>query len=200
MVRACVILKAGKLLLGAVSIGLCLSTQSLAQIHASMSVFNHAIALPGPAILSSAHLGADMGLTFYYKERSKHERFLHTQLGVYYQRLIHTGVQLYGEYHYRYRLARQLGIDGAVGLGGLSTVMATELFHLNEWGQYEATGRARMHVQASAAIGLTYGQRTQRFQPFVQYRFRVFTPFAKAYVPFVPCTSLHIGAFYRLNQ
>lgn len=172
---------------------------AVAQTHVSASVFNNAITLPGGAFLSPFHPGLDAGLTFYYAERPRHERYLQAQAGFYYQRLVHTGVQLYGEYHYRYRPWPAIALDGGAGLGALTTVLDTELFKLNENGRYEKAGKTRLHAQLSAALGVTYGKRGSRIQPFVQYRFRLFAPFIKSYVPVAPGTSVHFGAFYRLK-
>jgi hypothetical protein len=171
-----------------------------AQRQVSASVFNNAIALPGSALLSPLHPGLDVGLSTRYRQGRRHERFLHTQLGLYHQRLVHTGGQLYSEYHLRYRPLPFVGIEPAVGLGALMTRLDTERFLRNDRGDYTAANKTRLHAQLSAALGLTFGQRSSRLQPFVSYRMRLFTPFVNSYVPVAPSTSLHLGTYYRLNR
>lgn len=176
-----------------------LANDLFAQRNVSASVFTNAIALPGTPMLSPINPGADLGLTFGYKESRRHERLFQAKVGFYYQRLVHTGLQLYTEYTYRYQVIKTLSIDGNIGIGALMTVLDTELFRQNNTGSYEKTSKTRLHGQLSAALGLVYGRRTNRLRPFIQYRMRLFTPFVTSYVPLAPCTSVHIGTFFRLK-
>ncbi|MCF8237387.1 MAG: hypothetical protein K9I85_04470 [Saprospiraceae bacterium] len=164
------------------------------------SLFNNAVALPGGSFSAPFHPGVDIGWVYTVKDGDRWDQLLTTRLGYYNQRIVHHGIQLYSEYTWRFLIADGLSIDGGAGLGYLHTLEQHDLFTLKSDGAYERTGYAgKPHVMISAMLGLNLAPPEWAVKPFLQYRFRVMTPFVKSYVPFFPATSLHLGATFPLT-
>jgi hypothetical protein len=169
-----------------------------AQHPYSLSIFNHATTLPPNGISGPLHPGIDIGISTRYREKTSSRSFLHWKLGYYYHRLVHHGIQLYGEYTKQYTLFSKLGLGWSAGLGYVHTIELHEKFKLDASGEYERTGRlGKPHAQLSVGAALHYPM--GKVSPFIQYRVRMVTPFVNEYVPLLPSTSWHIGFYYGLQ-
>lgn len=166
----------------------------------TVSLFNNAVALPGGSFSSPFHPGVDFGWIYTVKDGNRWDQLLTTRLGYYNQRLVHHGLQLYSEYTWRYIIADGLAMDGGLGVGYLHTFEQHDLFTLKSDGTYERTGQGgKPHFMASAMLGLVLAPPEWAVKPFIQYRFRIMTPFVNSYVPLLPATSLHLGATFPLT-
>ncbi|MEZ5030975.1 MAG: hypothetical protein R2787_06230 [Saprospiraceae bacterium] len=166
----------------------------------SASFFNNAVALPGGSFTAPFHPGVDIGWVYAVRKGNRWDQLLTTRLGYYHQRIVHHGIQLYSEYTWRFHAAEGLSMDGGAGLGYLHTLEQHEIFTLQSDGTYRRTGRAgKPHAMISAMLGINLAPPEWAIKPFLQYRFRVMTPFVKSYVPFFPATSLHLGATFPLT-
>lgn len=163
----------------------------------SVSFFNHATTLPPNGFTGTLHPGIDFGISWKTKEKKHSITFIHWKLGYYYHRLVHQGIQLYGEYTKQYPIIKNFGLSWSGGLGYLHTLELHEKFKLTANGEYNRIGRfGSPHAQVSISAGI-YTQ-VKSFKPFIQYRVRLVTPFVNSYVPLLPSTSLHVGTFYSL--
>jgi len=171
----------------------------LAQPPFSISIFNHATTLPPNGISGPLHPGIDVGILTRYREKTSSQSFYHWKLGYYYHRLVHQGIQLYGEYNKLYRIWDQLCVGWSGGLGYLHTLELHEKFKLTESGVYQRTGKAgKPHLQASLSATVNY--QFEKYTPFIQYRARMIAPFVNKYVPLLPGTSWHLGIYFNLPQ
>lgn len=177
----------------------------LSQVNAqktafSWSLFTHATSLPGGTWAGAWHPGFDAGLQTRLREKENSRTFLHWKLGYYYHRLVHHGVQLYGEYNWSFNIYKRLGADMAGGLGYLHTFEDHEIFKLDKLGAYKRNGRlGKSHAMISVATGLHY-RLPNSWQPFIHYRLRMVTPFVNEYVPLLPSTSLHFGTLVPIHN
>lgn len=169
-----------------------------AQHQMSISFFNHATTLPPKGFSGPLHPGIDLGYSTGLKHKENTFSFFHWKLGYYYHRLVHHGIQLYGEYHKQYKLVGRVGLGWSGGLGYLHTIELHEKFKLKEDGTYGRTGRlGKPHAQASLSLNAHY--RLDRLIPFIEYRVRMVSPFVNKYVPLLPSTSLHFGTYFNIN-
>lgn len=177
----------------------CLSWHGLrAQNQLSLSIFNHATTLPPKGFSGPSHPGIDIGISTGLKPKENTLSFFHWKLGYYYHRLVHQGIQLYGEYHKQYKVAGGFGLGWSGGLGYLHTLELHQKFKLKEDGTYVRTGRlGKPHAQVSLALNAHY--RMENWSPFIEYRMRMVSPFVNKYVPLLPNTSLHIGTYIKIN-
>ena len=161
----------------------------------SFSAFTHATSLPGGTWAGAVHPGFDVGLQTRLKQRENSRSYLNWKVGYYFHRLVHHGVQVYGEYNWDFNLYHGFGAGVAGGLGYLHTFEAHEIYKLGDDGTYNRSGRlGKAHAQISIATGLHY-RLSNQWQPFLQYRLRMITPFVNEYVPLLPATSIHAGIF-----
>lgn len=171
----------------------------LAQPLLSLSIFNHVTALPPHGISGQLHPGIDIGFTTLKRQLNKKSGFIQWKAGYYYHRLVHHGIQLYGEYNKVYPIIKnKLMIGWSGGLGYLHTLELHEKFKLNPDGQYTKTGNlGKPHAQVSLASKIIFVNKS--ISPFLEYRLRLSTPFVNKYVPLLPSTSVHLGFHYILE-
>jgi len=170
-----------------------------AQQLLSLSIFNHATALPPQGISGQLHPGIDIGYTKLKRPLNKKSGFIQWKAGYYYHRLVHHGIQLYGEYNKVYPIIKNKFMFGwSGGLGYLHTIELHEKFKLKSDGQYTSTGKlGKPHAQVSLATKIIFANKS--ISPFLEYRLRFSTPFVNKYVPLLPSTSLHLGFYYILK-
>ena len=165
----------------------------------SLSVFNHATALPPQNFSGQIHPGIDIGFTTRNGSLNAKSGFINWKTGYYYHRLVHHGIQLYGEYNKIYPVIKNkvmLGWSG--GLGYLHTIELHEKFTLKSDGNYTRTGKlGKPHAQASLAAKIIVSGKS--ISPYLEYRLRLSTPFVNNYVPLLPSTSLHLGIYYIIE-
>lgn len=171
-----------------------------AQDALSVSLFNHASSLPGGNWAGAIHPGLDVAVITHWKSREKTERSIYWHASYYYHRLVHHGILLYGEYNWQKRILGNLGFGLAGGAGYQHTFENHQIFSLNPSGKYERSTRAgKAHAHLSLAVKLKYTLAKSSIEPFLQYRFRLITPFVKTYVPLLPAESIHIGTYFPIN-
>lgn len=170
-----------------------------AQKTFTASFFNNAVSLPGGSFSSPLHPGFDLGVVLPLYKGKRWERSIIPRLGYFHQRLVHHGIQIYGEYTWRYFMVQGIALEGALGVGYLHTLEQHDIFTLQADGTYKRTGRwGKPHIQASAALGFSFAPPEWSVRPFLSYRFRVIAPFVREYVPILPATSLHLGLYVTL--
>ena len=170
-----------------------------AQQTFTVSIFNNALSLPGGSFSSPFHPGVDVGWVLPIREGKRWDQMLILRAGYYHQRLVHHGLQAYGEYTWRYKIVEGLAAEGAAGLGYIHTLEQHDIFKLQSDGTYKQVGQwGKPHGQASFALGISFSPPEWPVRPFLTYRFRVLTPFVNEYVPVLPATSLHIGTYFTL--
>ncbi|MCO6485318.1 MAG: hypothetical protein J5I41_06010 [Saprospiraceae bacterium] len=171
-----------------------------AQHTFTVSIAQHAISLPGGSFSAPLHPGVDAGWWWQVRTGRRWSQGLTARAGYFHQRLVHHGVQLFGEYTWHYRFLPGLLVGMGGGLGYLHTFEQHHIFRLKSDGTYERTGRlGKPHVQASAVLSIQAAPTDWRVRPFLLYRFRVMSPFVQEYVPFLPATSLHLGVMFDLT-
>jgi hypothetical protein len=171
-----------------------------AQNALSVSIFNHASSLPGGSWTDAIHPGLDVAIITHSKVREKTERFMNWHTSYYYHRLVHHGFLLYGEYNWQKKIAGNLGFGLAGGAGYQHTFEDHEIFSLNNAGKYERSTRGgKAHAHLSLAAKIHYTLPKSKMEPFLQYRFRLITPFVKTYVPLLPAESIHLGTSFPIN-
>lgn len=169
-----------------------------AQDQLSISLFNHATTLPPKGFSGPLHPGIDIGISTHLKPKENTLSFFHWKLGYYYHRLVHQGIQLYGEYNKQYKILKPISLGWSGGLGYLHTFELHEKFILGGDGTYRRTGRlGKPHAQASLALQIL--GRWGYWAPFAEYRLRLVSPFVNKYVPLLPSTSLHLGAYFNFH-
>ena len=165
----------------------------------SFSLFNHTSSLPGGSWTGAWHPGFDLGIQTQLKSKEQSQTFFLWKFGYYYHRLVHHGFQLYGEYNWRFKIHKHWGAGVSGGLGYLHTIENHEIFKLTPEGHYEKSGRfGKAHSQFSTAFNVHY-KLSRDIQTFVEYRFRMVTPFVKKYVPLLPAVSLHAGVLIPIT-
>ncbi len=164
----------------------------------SLSFFNHATTLPPYGFGRKLHPGFDVGYTVSQDLRKNKISFIHWKAGYYYHRLVHHGIQFYGEYIRMYLLRDRWKLGWSGGLGYLHTIALQEKFKLQNNGLYTRTDKlGSAHAQASLAMKFLYS--SLHVAPFVEYRFRMVTPFVNKYVALLPSTSVHVGIYFIIN-
>jgi hypothetical protein len=167
----------------------------------SASLFNHASSLPAGNWAGAIHPGLDVALITNTKVREKTVRSLHWHASYYYHRLVHQGVLLYGEYNWQKNIIGNLGFGLAGGGGYQHTFENHEIFSLDKSGKYDRSAKlGKAHAHISLAAKIQYRMVKNSFEPFLQYRFRLITPFVKTYVPLLPAESIHLGTTFPINS
>lgn len=164
----------------------------------SVSFFNHSTTLPPHIFGGPLHPGLDIGYTKSQDLRKNKISFIQWKAGYYYHRLVHHGIQAYGEYNRMYGGPNRWKWGWSGGLGYLHTIELHEKFKLQNNGLYGRTGRAgSSHVQTSISIKLLYS--SLYVAPFLEYRFKMITPFVNKYVALLPSTSVHLGLYFIIH-
>jgi hypothetical protein len=174
----------------------------------SISVFNNATALP-PGVITSLvseplHPGFTIGTAYKYNNSVQHELFQTVKLGYFYHRYSQHAIQFYTETGYRYNTRYGLDFGPLLGGGYLHSVPATQVFELNNAGEYAkraSIGRPQAMVSTALEVGYSTARLTQRpLRFFMTYQFWLQFPFVKQYVPLLPSTALHAGVSFPLSK
>jgi hypothetical protein len=188
---------------------LCLCTCVLSQLAAQTKprdyfilVSNNAIALPFTGTLGifhePLHPGFGVGMTVkHWNKNTKHLLYQTARFGLIYQQYVQTAVQVYSDFNYRFQALKGFGAGINLGVGYLHSFNDLQQFKLNAQGQYEKTGAfGRPNVMIPIGLNLGYlftSKDNRQVRPFIEYQLWLQTPFAKAYIPILPNSALHIG-------
>ena len=167
----------------------------------NVSVFSNAASLP-PGVLTKLfseplHPGITIGTAFRYNSHPKHALFQTAKLGYFYHRYSQHAIQLYSEAGYRYHTNVGLDFGPMLGGGYLHTIPATQVFVLNENGQYKRKNNLGS-PQAMISTALELGYTPNKMAPtpirfYLNYQFWLQFPFVRQYVPLLPGTAMHLG-------
>src|SRR5688500_5203137 len=151
----------------------------------------------GKLVTNVRHPGVEIGYSFNWKVKRKHDWYQEFKLGYFYHRFVQHSIPLYTDLGYRYRILDRLTLQVALGAGYLHSIPATAKLKLTENGEYKSDkGIGRIQALAAANFGIGY-----IFNPSSEKSPKIFTtyqqllqmPFVKAYVPILPYNSLMIG-------
>jgi hypothetical protein len=174
----------------------------------TISVFTNATSLP-PGVLANLfvyplHPGVTIGTAFKYNDSERHEIFQTVKLGYLYHRYSQHAAQLYTEGAYRFNFKNGIGIGPLLGLGYLHSFPDTQIFELQENGEYEkkiSFGKPQVMATVAVEAGYTFSISEARpVRVFMNYQFWLQFPFVRQYVPLLPNTALHVGVSVPLEK
>jgi len=184
-----------------------LSTNAKAQKrqkHFSVAVMNVQSAVPFGKFTGmfsgQFHPGAEVGVGFTWKTKSKHDWFQEFKAGYFFHRFVQHGIPVYTNIGYRYKFSSRFSGEIVLGAGYLHSIPAAAKLKLNDKGEYvNNKGIGRMQAMAITGFRVSYKIKTERpFTVFAQYQQLVQLPFIKSYVPLLPYNGFEIGISHAL--
>jgi len=143
------------------------------------------------------HPGLEAGYGINISAKEKHDWFVDFKIACFYHRFVQTGIPIYADLGYRYKINSRLSAETSLGAGYMHSVPATAKLKLEEDGVYvNNKGVGRMQAMATFALGLGYTIDPSSRQPmsvFTTYQQRIQMPFVNSYVPLLPYNSFMIG-------
>jgi hypothetical protein len=163
----------------------------------SIALTNESIALPFTRY-SPIHPGAEVGMTFWEKNKTRSSQRWNAVLGGYYHQRVETAFYLQGQYQYQWFLLPYLGVDLTGGLGYLHSFYPADLYEQNATtGKYQAVSQiGRPHGIAELGLGLTFTN-SSRIEPYIRQSMMVEAPFANG-IPVIPHSFLKVGVNVKL--
>lgn len=171
------------------------------------SVFNNQYYYPFVGIknvfTSKYHAGISAGIINNIKEKKKSTIYYDIRLGVYHHRFIQTGIQLYSNIGFRYKLPKQFYVSSEIGAGYLHAILHQKIFKADENGNYSKV-RTIGKPQTIFALGISAGKQVKickkQSNIFISYQPWFQLPYIKSYVPLLPNNSLHLGFELLINN
>ncbi len=186
------------------------SLQGTAQTNKQISVafMNAATANPfsqfGKLITRVQHPGVELGYSFNWKTKTKHDWYQEIKLAYFYHRFVQHAVPLYTDFGYRYKFSNTMIVQAAIGAGYMHSIPATAQLKLQNNGEYKnGKGIGRIQGIAIVNIGAAYifnPSVARPFKIFITYQQMLQTPFIKSYVPLLPYNSLLMGVSVPLKS
>lgn len=134
------------------------SAQNNRQI--SIAFLNTASAYPfsqfGKLLSGIEHPGIEIGYSFNWKTKSKHDWFQEIKLSYFYHRFVQHGIPLYTDIDYRYKFSNALDAQVALGAGYMQSIAATAKLKLSDNGEYKSdkgAGRSQALAIANFSVG-----------------------------------------------
>lgn len=170
-----------------------------------ITIFDNGTKLPGGSKLLlinlPIHPGITIGTEHQWNNNEKKQWFQSVVLGYFYHRYMQHAIQVYTEAGYRYNCKVRLSFEGKIGLGYLHSIPATEIYKIDNNGEYiraNRFGRAQFMLPV-VSFGIAHRLRNTDISLFFNYQFWLQLPFVKQYVPVLPNTSFHIGVNIPIN-
>jgi hypothetical protein len=168
------------------------------------SFFNHSIAVPFHKVLNrTVHPGVQGTIEGRYLETSRSKIFQTLNLGGFHNKYNGTGFYLNTELAYRYKTKYRLFAEAFVGGGYLRTYHPTDIYVLNNSGNYERTqDKGFSSPLFSFAIGMGYDVRSASkysFSPFIRYQGFIQTRY-RPDIGVLPHAALHVGLRFNLDR
>ena len=166
-----------------------------------VSIYNNAVAMPAVKF-SPLHPGIQAGFEKIWKEKGRFSLAQNFRAGYFYQRLVHHGIPIYTQLGYKYRIYKQLRIAAYIDGGYIHTFGDNPVYKLNDEGEYVRTARAgKAHVTFgySVTAGWAFACKKTTITPFIQHQYWMMTTFVKSYVPLMPNSAFHVGAYFTTN-
>ena len=164
------------------------------------SVFNNQYYLPFAGVknifTSKYHLGLSAGIVKNIKEKKKSTTYYDLMLGVYHHRFIQTGIQLYGNVGYRYKLPQKFYISSEFGIGYLHALIHQKSFKADDNGNYskvKTIGKPQLLIAIGIIAGKQVNILNKQGRIFLNYQPWFQMPYIKSYVPLLPNNSFHLG-------
>ncbi len=167
--------------------------------HVSVAFVNTASAYPfakfGKLVTDLNHPGIELGYSFNWKTKKKHDWFQDIKLGYVYHRFVQHAIPLYTDFGYRYKFSGKWASQAAIGAGYLHSIPATSQFELAENGEYKKKkSLGRIQAMAVFNFGVSYSFAGKLpLKIFTTYQQQIQMPFVKSYVPILPYNSLMLG-------
>lgn len=168
------------------------------------SLFNNGNFMPGAGVLGiwspKIHPGFSVGTRFFYSQKDNHELFQTVKLGYFFHRHSQQAFQLYSEFGYRYKFARDFFVEPRFGAGYMLSIPNMQIFEFKdgEYLQKKWKGRHQLMGGLNVSIGYSFDKAKLPLELFLGYHFWVQAPFVNKYVPVLPNNSVHVGAIYYL--
>ena len=170
--------------------------------HLSIAFVNTASAHPfkklGDLVTTMHHPGFEVGYTFNWKTRNKHDWYQEIKAGYFYHRFVQHAIPIYTDIGYRYKFGAGWSAQTAVGAGYLHSISATDQFELQDGGDYKkkkSIGRIQGMAVFNLGLGYTFSGRVP-IKLFTTYQQQIQLPFIKSYVPILPYNSLLLGVSF----
>lgn len=167
---------------------------------AFVSIFNNATAMPFSGKLgiihSPVHPGLSVGYSAHLNNSNNNQLFQNFRLGYFFHRFAQHGIQLYTETGFRKQLSFGLGLEARVGAGYLHSIPHTQIFTLDEDGEYQKKSNfGRPQAMVSIAFGPSYDLKNAGIpgRIFLDYQVWFQYPFVNQYIPLLPNISFHLG-------
>ena len=169
--------------------------------YVSLAAFNTQTAMPfgkfAGLFTDQFHPGVEAGYGKNFFSKEKHEWFIELKIACFYHRFVQTGIPLYINFGYRYKIADRFSAETSIGLGYMHSIPATAKLKLNDDGVYvNNKGLGRMQAMATFGLGLGYTINPFAKKPvtaFTVYQQRIQMPFVRSYVPMLPYNSFILG-------
>ncbi len=158
----------------------------------------------GKLITNVQHPGVEIGYSFNWNTKNKHDWYQEFKLAYFYHRFVQHAIPLYTDIGYRYKISQKWMAQVALGAGYMHSIPATAKLKLAANGEYKNNkGIGRMQGLAAVNFSIGYTIHPSGKTPlklFTTYQQLLQMPFVKAYVPVLPYNSLMIGLSIPLRS
>ena len=169
--------------------------------YVSVAAFNTQTAMPFGKFTGlfsdQFHPGVEAGYRRDLSSKEHHEWFIELKIACFYHRYVQTGIPVYINFGYRYKINNQFAFDASLGAGYMQSIPATAKLKLNSNGEYvNNKGVGRAQAITTFGLGFNYKVNPSAAKPttfFATYQQRIQMPFVKSYVPLLPYNSFMIG-------
>jgi hypothetical protein len=167
-----------------------------------IALSNNVVALPVTGMPATTftqfHPGLDLFSGVQLNSHTKHQLWVHGNLGAYYHRFFQTGIRLHGSLDYRHAFLSGFSLDAGIMAGYMQSFTWYDVFTMNDDGVYEkiSTFRGRPQFLGGFRIGASHPLMPERLNGFaihLDLRTYLQAPFAGAYIPIIPTNTLMIG-------
>jgi len=169
---------------------------------------NNVVSLPVTGLPATTyaqfHPGLDLFTGFRLNQHSRHQWWVHADLGVYYHRFFQTGLRLHGSIDYRYVISSRLSVDAGLIAGYMHSFTWYDVFELDGDGVYKkiAKLKGRPQVLGGFRIGVStplMPVKVDGLALHLDLRTYLQAPFAGAYIPIIPTNTLMLGVSKKLT-
>jgi hypothetical protein len=174
----------------------------------SVAFLNAGTATPfsqfGKLITKLQHPGVEIGYTFNWNTKKKHDWRQEIKLNYFYHRFVQHAISLYSDLAYVYKFSPKWTMQAAVGAGYMHSIPATAQLKLGDNGEYK-NGKAAGRMQLLGAVNFSVAHildpnAAKPIALFITYQQMLQTQFIHSYVPLLPYNNLLLGISIRLRS
>lgn len=175
----------------------------------NFSLSNSITALPVTAIplvfYSQLHPGVEVSKNWKINDNVKNSFFLKANSGFYYHRFVQTLVWAYPSFQYERKINNRLGATTGLGIGYAFSIEGSDVFKINNSGQYEKINKLAGRSQFIAQLELGAKYSLQKNNPeglklLLSFKSYLQGTYVKSYVPLLPLNSVLLGISIPLNN